>query len=333
VSFAFFVSKFDFMKTIFIAAMALLLLNCDSDKATSEPIVADASDNLDTLQFLDTMTIDSNLIQPVKTIYVLTETDKKSLGKYISKAEIKSLEIALDSYSNTDSDTVVIASFLQILEVTDTLKDHIIAKADYSFEDENGDYYPFNLQTELASLEKSIPGFRHSCIAECTEYDCIFNLSDFKSRTLQTKGVADDEFFEILNIAESDYMTTAHQFRAWFAQMWDYGGASLLGSGIHKEFLEKSQNYMSKYNLGRDLLKSLQMEAYGDMQHGVYMNSAKVVAKELKEIFTMNVFSAEENEKLIQLFMKIKTEDYNQENVIGGILQFDCETGDCNFGG
>ena len=320
------------MKYLILLILAVLITSCGSESENANQKTHEKENDtlhLDTI--VDTITIEVDTV--VMPNYELTESDKKSLKNYLTKNQILALSSALNSFNTSEIDTVIINSFIEILRITDTLKNHLIATADYETIDENEDYYPFNIQTELAGLEKSIPGFINSCVAECTEYDCHFQLAPFISRSILTTGTADDEFFELLTISSGDYLTTAHQFRAWFAQMWDYGGASLLGSDIHLEFLINSQKYMTKYNNGNKLLLSLQDEAFGDALHGIYMNHSIKVGKELKAIMDLKIYTPEQNAKLNELYMKVISGEFNMENVVGGRLQFDCEKGNCDFGG
>ncbi len=324
------------MKLIYILALALIMINCASEakeQKDNSKTENDSISEVDTVNII--VDVDSSVIEKDSIVppVQMTDSDKKSLKKYLSSAEVKKLDAALNSLNNSEIDSVIINSFLSILQITDSLKYQVIQKSDYEAVDENGDYYPFNLQSELAGLEKSIPGFTNSCVAECTEYDCRFELGPYVQRAKETTGQADDEFFKLLILANGEYMTTAHQFRAWFAQFWDYGGASFLGSNIHFEFLQKSQAFLAKHDINSNLLLSLQQEAFGDVQHGIYMNSSVKASKELNDIINLNVFTPEENDQLKQLMIKMVSKDFFCENCVSQKLQFDCETGNCDFGG
>ena len=321
------------MKYLILLILVALISSCESESEVND---TNTKEKVEDSLVLETA-IDTTFIEQKDTIvmpnYELTDADKKSLKSYLTKNQILALSNELNTFNTSEIDTVIINSFIEILRITDTLKNHLIATADYEMIDENDDYYPFNLQTELAGLEKAIPGFINSCVAECTEYDCHYQLAPFISRSKLTIGIADDEFFELLTTSSGDYFTTAHQFRAWFAQMWDYGGASLLGSDIHLDYLKNSQDFITRYSNGNKLLKRLQNEAYGDALHGIYMNHSIKVGKELKAIMDLKIYTSEENAKLNELYMKIISGDYTKGDGVGRKLQFDCETGDCDFGG
>lgn len=324
------------MKHLFYSILIYSLVSCGSDSSETnaeKPEQKDiVQDSTHTSKEIDTSAVIPQEIAP--TIhYALTPEDVKSLKPYLKKPQITALNSVLKSFSTTSNDIDVIGAFQTLLELTDSLKNNVILYADYEAVDENGDYYPFTLQNELAGLELSVPGFINSCVAECTEYDCRFELSPFQERAKFTEGSADDEFFEALSIANGSNMTTAHQFREWFAQFWDYGGATFLGSEIHLSFLTKVKDYNSKYKVGNTILQNLVDNAFGDMQHGIYMNSPEKVAAELHKIISLEIYSPEENQTLLNLAAQIENKDYFYENCVGQKLQFNCETGDCDFGG
>lgn len=320
------------MKYLTLPFIAVALFSCTEESPENpNPAVEEQLNVTDTIVQVDTMQTET-VTSPIVN-NGLSEEDKTALKSHLKNNEIEMLTNAVATFNTTNNDLEVVQSFLTILAVTDTLKNEIIRNADYEMIDENDDYYPFTLQTELASLEQSIPGFLNSCVAECTEYDCRFELAELITKSKATSGTADDDFFEALSIANGENMTTAHQFRAWFAQFWDYGGATFVGSDIHLNFLNKAKNYKSKYELGNEILNNLVQDCYGDLSHGIYMNSPEMVAAELNKIIALNIFTAEENNELQSLASQIENNNFDYAHCVGGKLQFNCETGDCDFGG
>lgn len=317
------------MKYLIISILSLLLINCASETVEKEAQQAPKSDSI---AIVDTSLVITVVEQPIVNIG-LTDNDKQSLKPYLTSAQISRLNNAINTFETSTSDLEVIKAFSVILEVTDTLKNKITINPDYEKIDENEDYYPFTLQTELAGLEQTIPGFINTCIAECTEYNCSFELAPFIQKSKETEGQADDDFFEALSIGYGERMTTAHTFKAWFAQMWDYGGATLLGNDTHFIFLKKAQSYNATYHVANDILNDLIESAYEDIMHGIYMNDPIKVTKEIRKISALNVYSTENNEFLNNFATQIENGNYEIEQLGGRILQFNCETGNCDFGG
>jgi hypothetical protein len=324
------------MKYLVTSILLYTLISCGSEKTESQlDNLAQEEINVDSIisgSETDTTTLVTPNIKP-SISYSLSNEDLKSIKPYLNKAQISSLNEALKTFRTTEKDIEIIGAFQTILQLTDSLKNNVIANANYEIIDENEDYYPFTLQTELSGLEHAIPGFMNTCVAECTEYDCSFELSPFLERANETLGNADNEFFEALHIANGERMTTANQFKAWFAQFWDYGGATFMGSEIHLKFLKKVKDYNAKYQTGNDILNSIVQDAYVDIQHGIYMNSPEKVASEMYKIITLNIFTPEQNAVLNKLANQIDKGDFTYANCVGGTLQFNCETGDCDFGG
>ncbi len=319
------------MKLFSIPILAALLSSCASEtpqknneQASIQTSKVDSSDLTDPM-------IDENSNQSGGD--GLTEENKNALKPYLQSNQITRLSNAVYSIGTSNSDINAIQSFETIVGITDTLKNIIIDGANYETVDENGEYYPFTLRTELASLEEVVPGFTNSCIAECTEYDCWFYLAPYLELAKKTNGSADDEFFEALSIGYGERMTTAHTFKAWFAQMWDYGGATLLGNGIHLDFLTKAKHYNENYQVGNKLMNKLIKSAYDDINHGIYMNSPEKVTEEMRAIIELKVFSEDKNENLSKFATQIENGNMENPNSGGSQLQFNCETGDCDFGG
>ncbi len=94
---------------------------------------------------------------------------------------------------------------------------------------------------DLHWLEQSLPGYKVQLVSEGTMYYMFNDYKLFEKKAHSTVGTEDDEMGDLL-LSCFDVDSVEYFFPSWFLQTWDYGGASLLGQGIHIKLLQKMQN-------------------------------------------------------------------------------------------
>jgi len=95
---------------------------------------------------------------------------------------------------------------------------------------------------ELLDAALGLPGLSAGCVAECTEPALVLDVGFFAEKAEATKDGADDAFFELVEAFYGAEVPAADgRVAGWpgfVEQTWDYGGHSVLGSGVHLRLLE-----------------------------------------------------------------------------------------------
>jgi hypothetical protein len=98
---------------------------------------------------------------------------------------------------------------------------------------------------EFLDADLDLPGLSAGCVAECTEPALILDVGFFAEKAAATKDGADDAFFELVEAFYGAQVPAAGGrvagWPAFVEQTWDYGGHSLLGSGVHLRLLELAE--------------------------------------------------------------------------------------------
>ena len=134
-------------------------------------------------------------------------------------------------------------------------------------------------------------------------------------------------------IADGEVGGTSYGWSNWFERTWDYGGGSLLGTGIHLDFLNKYGLLVQKTDIITSLLDLYKSSLLGDISHGIYMQAIEDVVKELSEILQLEFLTEKEKEPLQKLLSDWENSVEECENCVDNKYQFGCRSIDCNWGG
>jgi hypothetical protein len=318
----------------FIVIGLYLFTSCGSEeikstKTTTDKTIVTQTIN-DSIEVTEpTATVDTNQVEIISDVdfsysYLMTE-EVNLLKSYLLESNIQFLDYTLVNLSEARSDTSVISNFLNLISLTDLFKDSVINSKGY--------LDPMTAEEKFAILPDAIMGFKNSCIAECTEYDSSLDMEIFYALADKTTGSLDNDFFELIKIMDGQRYTSSHNFKNWFGQVWDYGGATLLGDSTHYNFLSKAQILQSKTTLGDTFIERYIGECAEDMLHGIYMYSPEAVLTEIEMILDLNIIDIVLEGKIKELKSQIFSKNYTCENCVGGKLQFSCESENCDFGG
>jgi hypothetical protein len=321
--------------SILIVAVSLIaFISCGTEEVKKEPINSTTTE--ETIIAIDSTSAISEIVEvdttdmielvdvPFAYSYLMNE-EVTLLKGYLLESNIQSLDVSLVKLSEAKSDTSVINNFLNLIRVTDLFKDSAI----------NGKGYldPMTAEEKFSILPEAIMGFKNSCMAECTEYDCSIDMEVFYKLAEKTTGELDNEFFDLIEIMDGTRYTSSHNFKNWFGQVWDYGGGTLMGDSTHFIFLNKSKTLKSKTSIADNFVDRYIIECAADILHGVYMYSPEKVIEEIDLILDLKLVDSELEKTISNLKATIQSEDYSWENCVGGKLQFNCESGGCDFGG
>ena len=328
-------------KVIFFIGLALLVSCSDEEKPTTpnenqQVVLQDSAVNQDTLiaelpiiedTILLSVDYSSMLLSPM---YFLPE-EVEILRLYFSDSSIVVYDSCQVLLVEAKTDLDFGKAYLKLLDLRIDLTTQL-----YQIEipdDEDGRYYPDYVLEDLAPIDEAVLGMQTTCVAECTEFDFTINLTELNPLVNKTIGKTDDLLFEIFDLADGGYGGTGDGWHTWFERTWDYGGASLFGSGIHLEILETIHELKSNTEMYDKLIMKYHTYLLDDIQHGIYMKTQEEATAELKEILHLSYLTPEELAPLQLLLGNWEKGDGSCKNCVDGIYQFGCETGDCNWGG
>ena len=321
------------MKYFFSLFSFLFLFGCisENDKPDNDTFKI-VEDSVKTEPDIPVITIDtSENADQSDTVLFYNTKEINALKLYFSDSAIAALNHIQLSLNQAKTDSDLLSAYKKLLAIRKVLTSEIWKK-NLPDQKEYG-YYPDYIISDLYNVSLSSIGLRATCVAECTEFDFTFLLTDFIDLAQKTSGELDDEFFELLSIANSEYGGTGEGWFDWFYRTWDYGGGSMLGSGIHLKFLQKEVAFREKTHQFDSLLDKYHSDLIRDLGHGIYMQTADKVVEELNAIIQLPSLSEQGKEAAESLLYKISSGNISCKNCVEGHYQFGCDTADCNWGG
>ena len=304
------------MKKLLFAAGLFVLFSCGSN-STTETKNNDPEQN-ETAG--ETTTGVETVEKPVpnQSVDSLTANQLKQLKPYFKQSTIDEM----DNYIKTLCYVKTDAEFEKAYHSAKPLFDRINAEMGKKKKD------AYELVNDLKFMNKFF-ALRPGCVAECTEFAINYDFNDMLKLAKETKGTADDEFFRMKIYCEGDEGTYNPGWFTYFTRTWDYGGGVELGNNVIYKFLKTSYAYQKKTKLFKEDVDQLRSETIGIMGHPVYMQSQEKVLAELDKIIKEGIVSASEKQKL----MEYRKRNEDVEKADEPLLQFDCATKDCDFGG
>jgi hypothetical protein len=306
-----------------ILSMALFFMACSGEeKSTEEKNDKAPADVVET----DTTTTDTLTVNPVvpePVVDVFSEDQLKMLGKYLDEQMISKLEAYHVKFHGVATEQ----EFLVLLDSNYAIRYELMekirnSKAYKKISNANYEEAVFGLMDEFKEW-KELPGMSVSCVAECTESDIAIKADELLVQAKATSGEADNTYMQLFVDA---YGWNGGAFAAWFNQTWDYGGSSLLGSGIHLKFFKRIDEALTKSDLFAAKYKPMRRDLIDDILNWrTYMKTEPEINKELQQILDEVQLSDEEKEKIKARMEAFKALDANE-------LHLDCENGDCPYG-
>lgn len=291
------------------------LISCGSDSSVTES-AGDASPTE------KTETTEPEIVKvpiiPNKSVDTLSAKQLKMLKPYLKTASINELDAFIKTLRLVKTDTAFEKAYHSAKP--------LIEKLQVEFSKKNMEAYEL---TEQLKFMDQFFAVRPSCVAECTEFVIDYDFKELLKLAKETQGTADDEFIEMKIYCEGDQATYNPGWFTYFERTWDYGGGVNLGDNSIYKFLKKSYAYQKKTTLFKTDVDQLRSETIGIMGHPVYMQSQEKVLAELDKIVKEGVVSKKEKAKLLEY--RTRNEDVKKADE--PLLQFDCATKDCDWGG
>lgn len=256
--------------------------------------------------------------EPNRSVDTLTTTQLKQLKPFFKPTTIEEIDRYIKTLCYVKTD----AEFEKAYHSAKPLFDKMNAEMGKKKKD------AYELVDDMKFMKK-IFALRPSCVAECTEFAMNYDFNDMLKLAKETTGTADDEFFRMKIYCEGEEGTYNPGWFTYFTRTWDYGGGVELGNNVIYKFLKESWVYEKKTKLFKEDVDQLRSETIGIMGHPVYMQSQEKVLAELDKIMKENIVSASEKKKL----MEYRKRNEDVEKADEPLLQFDCATKDCDFGG
>lgn len=147
-------------------------------------------------------------------------------------------------------------------------------------------------------------------------------FSAFVELASTTPETSDDAYFGLLaNLYQGD----CTDLPSWFLKTWDYGGVSLLGSGIHYSLLLQIQEIISNEPEVAELVWGFHNMVISDINNApAYQYDVKTIITEVEKIRNEIELSAEDKQQLQERIGLFKDP--------AGVIQLNCQKGDCVFG-
>jgi hypothetical protein len=316
------------VKITLLSLLFVFLFACTEQNVTNS-----VDSGVDDVGYQEIITPDFNdssqtkqIVVDVKKVQFFMPEEVVVLQKYTTDSVIFFMDWGVVNYFELNQDSTFLDNLLMLHYWTKRFIDNVRSSA----------YAPYNsegISDEFGFLQFAIPFYLNTCVAECSEYGVDWDMNELQARVKKTQGTLDDEFIELLWLANGERMSLTPYFLAWFNQTWDYGGSSLLGNMSMYTFLKKVQQFAAKSTRGTELLNFYKDNIYQMAIHGCYDKMAVQILEEIKLITNEQLLGEEQVGQLKQLVEIIK----GGSNYCGFCLfkniQLNCEEENCNYGG
>ncbi len=242
------------------------------------------------------------------------EEEQEILKKYITKDWIDTLSDNMYGFADAKTDDEFEKAFWEAKRIMAALEKHIGEEVD-----------GYAVSEYLSVMDSVMSPYKAVCAGECTIFRYVFSIKALREIAEKTKGKGDDRFCDLILLAAGEQGGRAEGYYNFFVRTWDYGGAVVLGNDFCFDFLNKSWKHIQNTPLFRKHVMAVRSICISNMSHPIYMQKKEKVLQEISKILDAKILTIEESELVKALKTKI-------ENSVDG-LQFDCENGNCNFGG
>lgn len=309
------------MKVIYGVSIFLfaLLISCQTstteEGGTQKEFITDAPPEI----------VDS--VETPETL-ILRDSTKTELKKYFSEELIQKIENYFVEYNMVNSDTAfqkIYDSGVELCkELALSFQDPQTAYLkDLMSQDEYELYY---LHGEMEELNGQLGPIYITCVAECSEMDFCFDLNSLNKKAISTNGSADDDFVDILLFVESDFGYAGYfDFKVWTKQYWDYGGSNLLGRGVMLDAIRRTKIFKETHTLFASQIEIVHQDFLHELTtaHSFEYTKEEVLA-EIDKIIDLKYFESDALKAILKQYDLIEAGGEN--------FQFNCSTGECQFG-
>jgi len=296
-----------FIRTGAITVLFFLLIACDN--GSTEDSTTTNTDSTET-------TVEEEIIEEDRGHFFSVD-EQSTLRRYFAQGDIDALSDLMYQFRDAKTDVAMEKAWFAAIELQETMEESIDMKLE-----------PYQVMKVLSPIDSVMEVMMSDCVAECTEFRFTFNLKTLKQMATQTKGDADDKFFDMMVQTIGDFGGRNGDWYKTFVRTWDYGGGVLAGNGLSYDFLSKSWEFLQNKQLFKKKIESVREGIIMDLSHPIYMKKKQAVLDELNKILEANILNTEEQKKVASI----------KEGVIAGktkqaTIQFGCENKDCDWGG
>ena len=247
---------------------------------------------------------------------VSAEPVKKELKDYFNTKQINEIKKYKKTFDNIKNDKDLASVYRRAV----TLQEELTPPVNKIYQSNNQSLESI----DVAMLRKNIPGMEPGQVAEGTELYFLLNYKDFSDPAKKTPEKADDKFINLMLTSYGEFETF---FPEWFRQTWDYGGCSLLGSGKHIQALKLIEDNLKYDKLFEKEILEVKRKLLQDvLEWHIFCEPKTKVIKEIELIIKESIISSKEKVKLKERLKFLKG------TKTPGI-QFNCDKGNCNYGG
>lgn len=303
------------MYRLFLFLLVISVVSCTSSPDQKSP---DKGKSTETTVAEETTLPEEVASVPNESVDSITPAQLKKLKKYLKAKTADDVTAFIEKLRYAKTDTAVEQAYHEAKPLIERMETEMSTK----------NPEPSYLIEELSFME-GIFALRPSCQAECTAFTIEFWGKDLKALAKETSGDKDDRFFAMKEFCEGEQYTYSPGWFTYFERTWDYGGGVLVGNNQIFKVLKDSYTFQKETTLFKTDVDQLRSETIGIMGHPVYMYSQEKVVAELDKILKAGILSAKEK-KMIQ---DIKARNLRNNQEEEPLLQFGCESGDCDWGG
>jgi hypothetical protein len=182
---------------------------------------------------------------------------------------------------------------------------------------------PLSKPLDFNWVEPLTPGLKPRLVAEGTELILALHYPTFAKLAGLTPEKTDDQLMALLQKAWGEYST---DWPRWFAQTWDYGGCTHLGSGLHLQLWQEQSRLQQWAPIFATELKALRSDLFADiLATRSFCRPQNQVLSELNQFLKAPGLSSLEIQSLKKRVEALRS---------GKNMEFDClqAMGKCDFG-
>jgi hypothetical protein len=243
------------------------------------------------------------------------ESQMEFIKQIFSDDEINSIV----SLYRTMNEVKTESDFAKFYKEVQTVKNRLDATVDAIYQND------MNAKPKTAWLYTFFPFLYLSYGPEGMSVFYIEHYPSYYSLANKTDSTADNAFISLMIESYGEFY---HWTGNWFLQTWDYGGRSLLGTGVHLSILEKSESLSRRTKNFDSELNALREQIIRDIEFSLAYDQPKEKAvAELKEILSTINLTPQEKTTLETRLAEFENPPEDKT------IQFNCQSNNCDEGG
>jgi len=188
------------MKNVLLFIGVFLFVSCSEEEKSPTTDTKKEVVELDTISHKDTLSVELPIAEDsvsvtdnysflVQSPMFFLPEEVLVLQQYFSDSSIVVYDSCQALLADALTDLEFGKAYLKLLEIRNSLTSQIY-NGDFPEDREEG-YYPDYILNDFAPIDEAALGMQSTCVAECTEFDFTFDLSELKPLALATNGSCD----------------------------------------------------------------------------------------------------------------------------------------------